>query len=108
GPESGSGRKEDGETGALAGSGIDADLSVVGANDLLDHRQAQSAPPLLGSEKGLEQAGPDLRGDSRSVVADDQRRLSFHGAHDHLDGRALPGLARSAGHGLRGVEEKVQ
>src|SRR5687767_576545 len=78
-------RPLDREPGAFAGTRVDGDGGAVLADDLLHDVQAEAGPlagPLRG-EEGLEQAGPNLVGDARALVVDDEAHAARRPVHGH-------------------------
>jgi hypothetical protein len=66
------GQREANLEGGFTGTGLDADVALMGAHDALHDIQAQarSLSHWLGSEKRLENAVPDFGGDARAVISE--------------------------------------
>src|SRR6185295_16626437 len=61
-------REVDSKRRAGAGSGVDADITVVLVHDPLDDRESKPAPVTLRRESGLEKLSPLLRGEPPARV----------------------------------------
>ncbi len=96
-------RHADGEGGALAACGVDADLSVVPLDDAVGDRESQPGAGLLGREERLEDPRAHFVRDARARVGDPQ-------LHRLLRDVRRGGEAQFAAlhHGLGGVEHDVQ
>src|SRR3954471_9487798 len=93
----------DGEGGSLARRAVHLDVAAVALDDAVHdgEAEARALAHVLGGEEGVEDAGQDVRGDARAVVADrDPGPLGGGVPHD-ADGPSA--LAQ----GLGGVGQQV-
>ena len=87
-------RERDREGRAAAEGGADADVTAVGADDLVDDREAEAGAVGAGGEERLEDAGEIVGADAAALVLDldrDEVIGGGEGAQGDLGARARGG-----------------